>query len=158
MYVPTECTYVNITIYLPHSFYMFRCITHHLQGGLPVFLSLFIDNNIQHFKKMWISIEIWVALPEGGVFFFWRNSTPPSPQGARASSFTMFLDHTPQSVGLLWTRDQPVAETPTWQHTQTHQTDINAPQTGFEAIISAGKRPQIHATNRAATGTGEDGV
>jgi hypothetical protein len=31
---------------------------------------------------------------------------------------------TPHSVGLLWTRDQPVAETSTWQHSQ--QTDIHA--------------------------------
>jgi len=28
----------------------------------------------------------------------------------------------PQSVGLLWTSDQSVAETPTWQHT-TFTTD-----------------------------------
>jgi len=46
-------------------------------------------------------------------FFFWRNS----PQWARASSFLMFLDHThndaPQSVGLLWSSDQLVAETST---------------------------------------------
>ena len=37
-----------------------------------------------------------------------------------ASSFSRFLDHTqwaPQSVGLLWTRDQLIAETSTWQHT-----------------------------------------
>jgi hypothetical protein len=27
------------------------------------------------------------------------------------------LKHTPQSVGLLWTRDRPLAETSTWQHT-----------------------------------------
>jgi len=27
--------------------------------------------------------------------------------------FLMFLDHTPQSVGLLWTSDQLVAETST---------------------------------------------
>jgi hypothetical protein len=26
------------------------------------------------------------------------------------------LRHTPQSVGLLWKRDRPVAETSTWQH------------------------------------------
>jgi hypothetical protein len=26
------------------------------------------------------------------------------------------LKHTPQSVGLLWTRDRPVAEASTWQH------------------------------------------
>ena len=26
----------------------------------------------------------------------------------------------PQSVGLLWTSDQPIAETSTWQHTNIH--------------------------------------
>ena len=34
--------------------------------------------------------------------------------------------HTPHSVGLPWTIDQPVAETSTWQHT-TLTTDIHAP-------------------------------
>ena len=40
---------------------------------------------------------------------------------ALASSLTRLLDHThndpPQSVRLLWTSDQSVAETSTWQHT-----------------------------------------
>jgi len=48
---------------------------------------------------------------------FWRYS----PQWARATSFTRFLKIThndvPQSVGLLWTSDQLVAETSTCQHT-----------------------------------------
>ena len=46
----------------------------------------------------------------------WRNS----PQWARASSLSRLHDHTqdtPHSVGLLWTSDQPHAETSTWQHT-----------------------------------------
>ena len=30
--------YVNITVYLPHSSYMFQCVIHHLQGGILVFL------------------------------------------------------------------------------------------------------------------------
>jgi hypothetical protein len=34
----------------------------------------------------------------------------------RGFTITHFLD-TPHSVGLLWTRDQLVAETSTWQHT-----------------------------------------
>jgi hypothetical protein len=35
------------------------------------------------------------------------------------------LRHTTQSVGLLWTRDRPVAETSTWQHKHcTRQTSI----------------------------------
>jgi hypothetical protein len=48
---------------------------------------------------------------------FWRDCC----QWARTSLFTRFLDHThndaPQSVGLLWTIDQLVAESSTWQHT-----------------------------------------
>ena len=47
-------------------------------------------------------------------FCFWCDSPPPTPPRARASSFTRFLEHTddaPQSVGLLWTIDQLVAET-----------------------------------------------
>jgi len=43
------------------------------------------------------------------------------PQWAKASSFPMHHDHTQlgtsRSVGRLWTRDQPDAETSTWQHT-----------------------------------------
>ena len=35
---------------------------------------------------------------------------------------------TPQSVGNLWTSEQPVAETSTWQHTQhSQQTNFHAP-------------------------------
>ena len=51
-----------------------------------------------------------------GLFFLiWRDS----PQRARACSFT-----THHTVGLLWTSDQLVAETSTWQHT-TLTTDIH---------------------------------
>ena len=41
------------------------------------------------------------------------------------------------------------------QHSQ--QTDIHAP-VGFEPTISAGERPQTYALDRAATGTGYQGV
>ena len=44
---------------------------------------------------------------------------------AMASSFMRFLDHTqidaPDSALLLWTSDQLVAETTTWQYTQHSQ-------------------------------------
>jgi len=59
-----------------------------------------------------------------------------------------------QSVGLLPTSDQPVAETSTWQHTTlTRERDYHAP-TGFEPAIPASDRLQTHALNTAATGTG----
>jgi len=47
---------------------------------------------------------------------------------------------THQSVGLLWTRDERVAKTSTWQHEHSQQKDIHAP-VGFEPRISAGERP-----------------
>jgi hypothetical protein len=64
------------------------------------------------------------------------------------------LRHTPQSVGLLWTRDRPVAETSTWQHKHcTRQTSM--PPLGFEPTIPASARPQTYVLDRAATGIGK---
>jgi len=59
-----------------------------------------------------------------------------------------------QSVGLLWTSDQLVAETSTCQHTTLTTDKHPCPPVGFEPTISAGERPQTHALDRAATGTG----
>ena len=53
-----------------------------------------------------------------------RNS-PPVGQGLLIIDDSQSHSDTPQSVGLLWTSDQPVAETSTWQHT-TLITDIHA--------------------------------
>jgi hypothetical protein len=59
------------------------------------------------------------------ILFQWLDS----PLGGLGSliflgfTITHFLD-TPLSVGLLWTSDQLVTETSTWQHSQ--QTDIHA--------------------------------
>jgi hypothetical protein len=80
---------------------------------------------------------------------FWRDS----PQWTRASSFTRFLDHTQRrtTVGRtpLWTSDQPIAETYTWQHnTQKRQTSM--PPVGFEPTISVGEQPQTYVLDRAA--------
>jgi hypothetical protein len=53
-----------------------------------------------------------VGLSTGWCFF---SHGPAAPSGARASSLSTLYDHTqldtPHSVGLLWTGDQPDAET-----------------------------------------------
>jgi hypothetical protein len=46
------------------------------------------------------------------------------------------------SVGLLWTSDQLVAETSTWQHTTLTTDKYPCPPVGFKPMISAGERPQ----------------
>ena len=56
------------------------------------------------------------------------------PHGARATNGQgLIIDSSRShsdilhSVGLVWTSDQPVAETSTWQHTTSQETDIHAP-------------------------------
>ena len=86
-------------------------------------------------------------------FFISRNS----PQWARASSFTRFLDHTQ--------RRTTVGRTPldAWSARRrdlyltthnTHNRHTSMPPVGFETTISAGERPQTYALDSAATGTG----
>jgi len=89
-----------------------------------------------------ILVEINTIIKQASLLFvtffvcFWRDS----PQWARASSFTRFLDHTQRrtTVGrLLWTSDRLVAETSTWPHTTL--TDKHpCLSVGFEPTISAG--------------------
>jgi len=69
-----------------------------------------------------------VIKTSGSFYFIWRNS----PQWARVSSFTKFLDHTQRrsTVGrLLWTSDQLIAKTSTWQHTTLTTDRHPRPQT-----------------------------
>jgi hypothetical protein len=58
-------------------------------------------------------------------FFSWRSS----PYLTRGFSLSRLHDHTqtPQPVGLLWTSDQPDAETSIRQHKHSQETDIHAP-------------------------------
>jgi hypothetical protein len=60
---------------------------------------------------------------------------------------------TPRSVGLLWTSDQPVAETSTRQHTNTHKRQTSM-RPAFEPTIPVCARPKVNAVDRAATGIG----
>ena len=46
----------------------------------------------------------------------------------------------PQSVGLLWTSDQSVADTSTWQTHHTHNGQPSMPPAGFEPAIPASDR------------------
>ena len=62
-----------------------------------------------------------ISLPPPVALRSQRGPWPPHAWG-----FLISHNYAPQSVGLLWTSDQLVAETSTWQHT-TLTTDIHAP-------------------------------
>ena len=86
----------------------------------------------------------------------WRDS----PQWARASPLTKFLDHTQRRTTVSRT---PLDE---WSARRrdlyltthnNHNRQTSMPPVGFEPTISAGERPQTYALDRAATGTGTYG-
>jgi hypothetical protein len=56
----------------------------------------------------------------------------PRPRGSLITH-----NNVPQSLGLLWTSDQLVAETSTCQ---THNNKTSMPPVGFETTIAAGER------------------
>jgi hypothetical protein len=52
---------------------------------------------------------------------------------------------TPQSVGLLWTSDQPDAETSTGQHTTLTKNKHPCPRRDSKLQFQQNNRPHIHA-------------
>ena len=82
----------------------------------------------------------------------WRDS----PQWAKASSFTRFLDHTQRRTSRQETSRRVIysSQRPLPGNTQ-HSQQTPMPPVGFEPTISAGERPQTYVLDRAATGTGK---
>jgi hypothetical protein len=77
---------------------------------------------------------------------------PQQPPMGQGLLIQITHDDAPQSVGLLWTSDQPVVET-TYN---THNRQISMLTVGFKPAISTGERPQTYALDCAATGTGSN--
>ena len=73
------------------------------------------------------------------------------PRPPHSWGFLITHNDASQSVVLLWTSDQLVAETSTWQHITLTTSMLPV---GFKTMISASERLQTHALDRAATGTG----
>ena len=60
---------------------------------------------------------------------------------------------TPRSVGLFWASDQPDAETSSWQHKHSQETDIHA-RGGIRAHSSSKRGAADSALDLAATEIG----
>ena len=78
------------------------------------------------------------------IFFLWRLQPnrglwPPHSWGF----FEIAHNDTPQSVGLLCTSDQPVAETSTWQHTTLTTDKLPCPRrdSNPQSQQASGRRP-----------------
>ena len=81
-----------------------------------------------------------------------------SPQWARASSVTRFIDHTQRRTTVGTTPlDDWSARRRAFCLTihNTHNRQTSMPPVGFEPTTPAGERPQNYALDRASTGTGK---
>jgi len=77
---------------------------------------------------------------------------PPVGQGLLIIEASRSHLQTPHSIGLLWTSDQPVAETSIWQHTTLSTDRQPCLLPGFEPTIPKSEWTQTHALDRAALG------
>jgi hypothetical protein len=80
-----------------------------------------------------------------------------APHWARVFSFTWFLDHTQRRTTVGRTSLEECSARPRDVYLTRHDTrnrQNSMSPVGFESTISAGERPQTHAVDRAATGTG----
>jgi len=87
------------------------------------------------------------------LFCFWHDS----PQWARASTFTRFLDHTQRRTTLGRTPLDELSARRRNLYLTTHDTlnrQTSMPPAGLEPTIPASERPQTYALDRAATGIG----
>jgi hypothetical protein len=89
------------------------------------FIFRFFDWNQQNYGrhvKFFKEIILWILL-----FIFSASAVQHGLWPPRSRGFVITQNNAPQSVGLLWTSDQLVAETSTWRHKHTQQKNIRAP-------------------------------
>ena len=88
-------------------------------------------------------LSLYIIMP---VLYFVSGATAqrwPGPPHSRG----VYITHndTSQSVGLLWKRHQPIAETSTWRHTTLTWDRSRCPQSRFEPTLPVSDWPQTLA-------------
>jgi hypothetical protein len=84
-------------------------------------------------------------------FVYVHSLTAPVGLGLLMVEISKSHSRTSHAIRLLWTSDQPVAETSIWLTHSTHNRQTSMPQAEFEPAIPGSERPQTHALDRAAT-------
>jgi hypothetical protein len=84
------------------------------------------------------------AIIHQSLLLFFLALQPNAGYGLLVSrGFLITQNDAPQSVGLLWTSDQPVTETSTWQH-NTHNKNFRTHNRSRRAAVDLRFRPRGH--------------
>jgi hypothetical protein len=102
----------NITMRLDYPAQLFIGISLRLNYKATCFEQNVINLRTFHYIISFRSPSLFYLLTVGVEFIYFHLIT---------------LRHRPQSVGLRWTKDRPVAETSTWQHKHSQEKKIHAP-------------------------------
>ena len=86
----------------------------------------------------------WLSMP----IFFFMVKQPLVSQGLLIIEALRSHSDTPHSLGLLWAREKPDAETACYNHNR----QISMIPAEFEPAIPASERPKIQGLERAASG------
>jgi len=136
------CPNIFISFALPASLYC--------KKNVCVCVCVYIYILTYIYVNMYIYIHIYTHIY---IFFIWLDS----PQWAMASSFKRFLDHTQRrtTVGRTPLDEWSARRRDLYLKTHNnHNRQTSMSPVRFEPTISAGERPQTHALDRAASGTG----
>jgi len=93
--------------------------------------------------RLWLSEHFLFCYCRGCRCFVFGATAPSGPGHPHSRGFWITHNDTPQSAGLLWTSDQFVAETSTWQHTTITTDTTSMPPVGFDpqSEQASGRRP-----------------
>jgi hypothetical protein len=122
-------------------------IKYNLSVNIILTNPVYYESEIQFYSVWCVETASYVVSLELVIFFPLMAQLPLVDQDLIEASRSH--SDTPHSVRLLWTSDQPDAESSTWQHKETYM-----PTVGFEPAIPASERSQTHDLDRAATGIG----
>jgi hypothetical protein len=113
--------------------------------------------NVAYPVILLVDFILWFGVCHCIIFFSCGATAQRGPGPPPSWGFEITHNDTPQWVGLLWARDQPVAETSTWQDTHTHTltTDTTMLPAGFEPAIPS-ERPRTLALDNSATGISQE--
>ena len=121
-----------------------NCMTQNIQPAI---------GNINRTSRSWNAYVKGINMKSSLIIFFFCRD---SPQWARASSFTRFLNHTQRRTtgGRTPLEEWSARRRDLYMTTHnTHNIQTSMPPVGFEPTISAGERPQTYVLDRAAIGT-----
>jgi hypothetical protein len=142
-------TYMHTYMHTYIHIYIHTCIHTHIHTYVKLY-ALHL-----HLSYCFGLINIFIKLVPKAYkicFLVFCATAPSGPGPPHSRGFQITHNYAPQSVGLLWTSDQLVAETCTWQHTTLTTDKLPCPG-GIRTHNPSRRAAAVLQLDRTSTGT-----